>query len=367
MKLKRAAFIFPLLFCISAIAGEREGGGGNIVVPGPLQPADISAYLREDARVDLHALVRFLEMQHVQSREPILEKFFKDDQKIYEILNELQLDIREDGPCYDRHEVEQDGSATKPNIVCLSPFLLAPRLNSNTLRNQTLSLLLHEVSHLVNFSEAEAYELQVRMLWRLEASGVCCWTSNSPKEWMMASKQKIRNMGIEAIRLGQELIKEGASEDRYSRFALLEALLSEFTLELDLVSSSSPYALLRPEMDALLKYYEAQLHTSSFFVFDDNENEAAEELFRDKPRITWHQWYHGYFLYTSRYREGGYYQGKSANLMIERINSPKELGVSLVALGRFLNRLAAETSPMWSRSILRSRQNLKAIGRQASL
>lgn len=79
-------------------------------------------------------------------------------------LNELE--IKEDGPCYDFAGNPKPASVTEFNLlatVCISASEIA-KLPKASLRENVTALLAHEVSHLLGYDEPEAEELQDYML-----------------------------------------------------------------------------------------------------------------------------------------------------------------------------------------------------------
>jgi hypothetical protein len=65
-------------------------------------------------------------------------------------------------PCLDANGDPKDASifGKETGTLCISPFLIAPKLNRQTAERETAALMIHEISHLMDTTEDEAVQIQ---------------------------------------------------------------------------------------------------------------------------------------------------------------------------------------------------------------
>jgi len=142
--------------------GGMDGGGGGTLPSHPATVQQIEALAR-NARPQLLALLNGYEISEKSRQQiPLYQKLFGGSQKAQEVLNNLQLEVRIDKPCFTANGVEVDGSiyAQKSNTICLSAFRIASKLDIAAVEREVSALLLHELSHFMGADETEAIALQ---------------------------------------------------------------------------------------------------------------------------------------------------------------------------------------------------------------
>lgn len=78
------------------------------------------------------------------------------------LLNVVKIQLNMNSPCIDKDGAPRDGAvlSVSPPIICLSPFTMSKKLNRNNFQFETKALLVHELSHLLGFTEEECIEIQ---------------------------------------------------------------------------------------------------------------------------------------------------------------------------------------------------------------
>ncbi|MGZ3713372.1 MAG: hypothetical protein ACXVBE_16525, partial [Bdellovibrionota bacterium] len=158
-----------LVLSASAFAGGVSGGGGNSKPANPVSRDDVKRSIME-ARKYAAAYFNHLEMvKDDESRWPgqkeLPAKLFNGPDQAVDWVLRLPISINENGPCLDPAGQPMDGSASlNPPAVCLSLPRLSEKLSKEGLRVQVIALVLHEYSHLVGATEAEADFLQTAAL-----------------------------------------------------------------------------------------------------------------------------------------------------------------------------------------------------------
>lgn len=150
-------------------AGAVSGGGGNT----GLSAAPITTYHIKRVVVDhaavitmawLNAKKSFFDRGSTQQQsQSAFYKLFKNDNAIFDFLNQIKIEVRATGPCYDGNGVAHDGSifASETQAICISSFNLASKLNKSNYAPETIALIIHEISHFFEMTEEEADEIQM--------------------------------------------------------------------------------------------------------------------------------------------------------------------------------------------------------------
>jgi hypothetical protein len=165
LTLSMGIFLLPML----AVAGGVSGGGGDTKPANPVTRDDVKRAIM-DSRKYVAAYLNHLEMvKDDESRWPghkdLPAKLFGGTDQAVDWVLRLPIHMEENGPCLDPAGNPMDGSASlKPPAVCLSLTRLTEKLSKEGLRNQVIALALHEYSHLVGSTEAEADFLQTAAL-----------------------------------------------------------------------------------------------------------------------------------------------------------------------------------------------------------
>ena len=154
--------------------GGVSHGGGGTTNPNPADPEWIvDASTHYSGRVLLPWLNAQEEIygrldQQEKSKSPFA-KLFQDGRNIFDIVKSATIELRMAGPCFDKEGASWDGSiyASKPEAICISPYTMAPKLNENNMRPETIALVIHELSHLLGTTEEEARAIQQRAIWDL--------------------------------------------------------------------------------------------------------------------------------------------------------------------------------------------------------
>lgn len=145
----------------------RKGGRAYRYSPSSLPPVSIFDVATNE--IDFSNNYDFiLDLQHQETlQDPDGHSFSNDRMKKSYTSYPIEFDIRESQPCRDLHNnpkagaVEAlDGSIIK---ICLSMKELQ-KIPQGSLRSQIIALIIHEMSHLVGFSEPEAVNLQEQVV-----------------------------------------------------------------------------------------------------------------------------------------------------------------------------------------------------------
>lgn len=143
--------------------GISAGGGGDTVPSNPTTPQHIESILL-DIKRDLRTyLKKQLYHNHFYGVEKAL---FTGPVNLLDVLEKTDLEIRMKSPCFNKNGVEVDGSihASRPDTICISAFRIAKQVDKDLAQKQVFALILHELSHLMGFDEAQAIEYQKQVL-----------------------------------------------------------------------------------------------------------------------------------------------------------------------------------------------------------
>lgn len=164
-------YIFSFLVAIYlnyAYAGAVSGGGGDVVVRQNIKISDIGQVIASDAgAVTLFWLnakkSSFLNLSQTEQNESIFFKLFVSNKDIFEVVRQLQIEVRTDEPCYDQDGQPHDGSiyARRVGVICISGLNLTSKLNNHNFREETIALIIHELSHHFGTTEEEADKIQL--------------------------------------------------------------------------------------------------------------------------------------------------------------------------------------------------------------
>jgi hypothetical protein len=157
---------FPLT--TFAMGGVSDGGGGT-TNPDPVGAErvaeSIEGYGLKLLNIWLNAKeYEFLISGSLPDRPE--SKLFLASPSVFEVIAKTKVEIRMSESCYDKNGQAWDGSiyASEPGAICLSAFTMGPKLNSHNVEAETLALYMHEISHLMGYTEEEAREIQSHAL-----------------------------------------------------------------------------------------------------------------------------------------------------------------------------------------------------------
>jgi hypothetical protein len=166
--------------------GVATGGGNKLqsVQVGGSEVADIirniklpTDYAIRSVEMSLFAYFRSptpdsnLDVETDQRLRSLNKKLFGGKIKIYEALQQADLRPQLNGPCLDRDGIQVDGSAKDAPVICLSIERLSG-MTEDSAQRQLVSLVAHEVSHMLGTDEAEATILQSMVRGNLSAHAV---------------------------------------------------------------------------------------------------------------------------------------------------------------------------------------------------
>lgn len=150
----------------SSEGGISSGGGGTL----PADPISIYDFYQVmgDAKHELRMYItgKRYEAQLVGRAE---DKYFLGDRNLLTVLEETDIEVLTDKACKDREGHDVDGSivSSLPNAICISAQRVMPKLIKANAHEEIEALILHEFSHLLGATEAEAIHLQQEMVRRM--------------------------------------------------------------------------------------------------------------------------------------------------------------------------------------------------------
>jgi len=150
-----------------ALAGAVSGGGGGTTNPHPANPDSIVYSVKNySAKIittwfNIREAV-FNRLDPEKKKASPYYKIFQSDKNIFELIKSTEAELRMSRPCLDAQGLERDGSiyASKPQAICISPFTMAPKLSEYNYTQETLALIIHELTHLMGADEEEAESIQ---------------------------------------------------------------------------------------------------------------------------------------------------------------------------------------------------------------
>lgn len=178
-----SVLLFSVLFSQGALAtnidpkqfpaGGGDGAGGGNVQASTKPPSILFKMAAENLEKALVPIFRGWEYQLITTmnyaKTDFIEKIYYDNKEftvdirevkrkvfnakpsIYEILKAVKFDVRENGPCLDKNNVETDASIYNmpANTICISGERLSQKLSMEAVNRGLISLASHEVVHLV--------------------------------------------------------------------------------------------------------------------------------------------------------------------------------------------------------------------------
>ncbi len=167
-----------LLFSELSFGGGVVGrGGGDIPPEESISPNDIVSMLDpavgeknglyKNVAIDIvgwvYSLERLIWNTPSSSRKPWQSALVLKTSELEGLLNVVMIQLNMNSPCMDKDGVARDGVALSmsPPRICLSPFSMSKKLNRYNFQFETKALLVHELSHLLGFTEDECIEIQL--------------------------------------------------------------------------------------------------------------------------------------------------------------------------------------------------------------
>jgi hypothetical protein len=144
--------------------GGVNGGGGGTLPANPISTYDVRTVLRYGKR-DLSLLLKYFMWSHSLDKTSLHSyeaKIYDGPVTIWDELENTDIELEFTQPCHDSFGNAVDGSvhAKSANAICISPFRIAPKLIKENSRTEILALVLHELSHRLGTTEAEAEDFQ---------------------------------------------------------------------------------------------------------------------------------------------------------------------------------------------------------------
>jgi len=164
--MKKTLVILAMILSPPAFAGGVSDGGGGTTNPSPIDPDMIAYRVGEFGRIILtwanHQEENFKNLTPSEQAASPYAKLFLGTTKFVDVIKSTGFELRMNGPCFDAQGAEKEGSvyASKPGYLCLSPFLMGPKLSELNFEAETTALMIHELSHVLGASEAEAVQIQ---------------------------------------------------------------------------------------------------------------------------------------------------------------------------------------------------------------
>lgn len=162
------------LFTSTSLARILDGGvsdgGGNTISEMPISMQELIESVELSSPL-IAAWIQALENKEYPQGPKISASLYKKlfpkkGKNLLQVYLETGLEWRTQGPCFNNKQEPREGSifADQTNFICLSPFLIQKNSNTSFSTAQVSALLIHEVSHLLNTTEAEAETLQALAL-----------------------------------------------------------------------------------------------------------------------------------------------------------------------------------------------------------
>ncbi|WP_413291013.1 hypothetical protein [Bdellovibrio sp. HCB337] len=155
-----------MFFALQAHSGGVSDGGGGTTNPLPVDVDMIAYRVGEIGRVVLAWTYRqeskFSQLSPSEKVQSSYAKFFGGPVSLTKVVKETVFEVRLSGPCFDANGQPKEGStfASQAGALCLSPYLMAPKLTQFNFEAETAALMIHELSHVLGASEAEAEAIQ---------------------------------------------------------------------------------------------------------------------------------------------------------------------------------------------------------------
>lgn len=302
---------FTIFFCLPTLAGSISGGidgGGGDTLPEDRITIENVYSILNSSKLVLRQHFRALEQKSHSEPQSYDDLLFKSTPTIFNILESIDLEIHPMTPCLDQNGRAVDASiyAATDKAICVSAFLIAPKLIPERASPEIFALLVHELSHLVGLNEEQALSLQVKS--RNELRNM---------DWDQVHVQSIRQ-AVRFLRLENEIqidVMKAPSE------ILLQFERASIAFQGMLFWHKSLAHFVKRDLDYLL-YQRAKFFMAMTYVRTLQTNEEAGE---------WKDKYEGYFAKGSKikYAELPVFGGGNNNFygqeLIEKINSLLEL------------------------------------------
>jgi len=196
------------------------------------------------------------------------------------VLEQLEIEAPIERPCYDANHIEVDGSmhASKPKMICISAFRIAPKVDKSRVEIEVLGLIAHELAHHIGANEKEAVMIQQNAVYQFSDMGTKGGQSYVSKAWR----------GFDSYRQDLQTFTKNPSMGADQLVYLIEKLHADFTLEegsgpfyLFSKTDSDEYRLLSGRIMLSLWYVKGQSSDHTATVWKDQ----YEKFFNGKDSI----------------------------------------------------------------------------------
>ena len=174
-------FVFSLsAYAAGSVSGGVSGGGGNLISPiAPYEKQD-PREIRNIIKGSKGLLQKFVNAKYVLYTSGSMDYeslrlysilFADNDNNLHEIMEEINLDIPLDKPCFDSLGNMFDGSSynQKTHSVCISAATIAKKCDKSEVPLQATALVFHEFSEVAGLSDEDAITLQKQVLAELKS------------------------------------------------------------------------------------------------------------------------------------------------------------------------------------------------------
>ena len=305
-----------------SVCGGIGCGGGGTLPANPMYPFQIHQVVK-NAKKELRLITKYnLAMHRSSTYEKWKDKFYLGDKNIFDVLEEVGLEIRDDKPCYDAAQNEVDASiyASKPNTICLSAFRIAPKLVEEVARKEIVALLMHEMSHLLGADEKEARELQRDTYLFLHD------TTDKTVDHMLQEFEALEGKANGTLRSLLSRFDTLAKNDLVKEMSTYNAEAQAFAVKVN----NLPYCLHDKKESEIFEFRSYSFLMSLWYGlgYVQSGNDEAywkaqyERIFGDKEEITFKEFADKFSLYHRN-------ELQFPNLKMKRIHSLAELKKSL--------------------------------------
>jgi hypothetical protein len=152
-------------FASTGHGGVSDGGGGTSN-PDPVKPESIAFEAEYSGRFVLSWLYRqeqdFMKLSLDARETSPYSKLFGSQKDVFQVMPDVRIELRMSAPCHDANGAPKDASiyGKEAGTLCLSPYSMASKLNSENVERETAALIIHEISHLFGTTEDEAVRIQ---------------------------------------------------------------------------------------------------------------------------------------------------------------------------------------------------------------
>jgi hypothetical protein len=269
----------------SAWAGGVSGGGGD-VEKYPSEAKQVVGAARRYAGKILTAWLqseeRWIKETGLPEDHP-LKPIFKSQRNVFEVLKSVKVNLAMSQPCFDDQGMPHDGSAnlSGSDEICISPYAMFPKLSIFNVNEETVALILHEVSHLLGANEAEADAAQFFALYAFHGTD---FRNVENDIWVLSGG--IINFGFPPA---FEVLRDWIRRPRPARTDMIEHWSDIFYLKLKEDFSSTVYSYVSFGMQKMfeaqdirtsnLSYYSCSVDLSKTKATRDMCAEHLEEIF----------------------------------------------------------------------------------------